>query len=96
MARAIKRLGFTVGTGKPWAARITGRSARYGFAREFAPVVDRHSSRSGASGWVDVALEGEPGTIFELHDERGRRFVRLNADGSLTRVEAAEVLEAVS
>lgn len=43
----------------PWAARVTGRDKKYGFAQEFLRASDRSMSRSGRTGTATYHAEHE-------------------------------------
>lgn len=77
--------------GREWVAEITGRHPKYGFAREFLPVLARDWSSSGRTGVTVFALDD--GKIYEVNAPyKGRCFIRIE-NGEAKEVSVQEVMK---
>lgn len=79
--------------GKTWCAEVTGRdrSAPGGLARDFMRIIERNTSRSGATGTYTYEL-GDG--VYESNEGRrrlGRRFW-IVADGKIRETDRAGAL----
>lgn len=81
---------------KEWVAKITGLSAKFGFEREFCPVVERNWSSSGKSGTTVVLINSDgyyqvssPSTGKYGHD--ARFFIKVENGEILENITAEEI-----
>jgi len=78
---------------KEWVAEITGRHPKYGFAREFLPMLARDWSSSGKTG--STSFELEEGKVYEVNAPyKGRYFIRVE-NGKIREAAVQEVMEYV-
>lgn len=75
--------------GKGWLARVTGTDPKFGLAREFVRAVERHSSRSGATG-TSAYILGDG--LYESSDRDGRSYLQVK-DGVLRSIDRAELVD---
>jgi hypothetical protein len=79
--------------GKTWLAAVTGIGGEFGLEREFVSPIERHTSRSGATG---TAVYEVGDGIYESSEGRkrlGRRFWRVDGQ-TVTSIDRADVVEA--
>lgn len=94
-------LGGLLGYPKPhyWAAKITGRDPKYGYARSFLrPKIDYAKSNSAGSRGVFLWYIFESGEIYEVSSpvswKRTRRyFCMVTEDGDIVEIGKEEVEE---
>lgn len=80
--------------GKEWTAEITGRHPKYGFSREFLPVIARNWSSTGKTG--STSFELSEGKVYEINEPyKGRRFVTVT-DGKIQEIPIKKVMEIVN
>ena len=94
MITATITLDIATYEGKTWLARISGYpGGKFGFDREFVNAINRHTSRSGATG--SVQYEVDPG-LYESNEGRrrlGRRYWIVDAQGDISEIDQHEAIE---
>ena len=91
--RAEITLDVCTPEGRTWLAEITGLDSKFGLSRTFVVAAERRISRSGKTGSIDYVVG--PG-LYESNEGRrryGRRFWRVNDDGTVDRISRNDVLD---
>lgn len=89
----IISLGYDLRLGKTRVARLYRRADGWGIGHDYLAPIGRYPVPPRRSGAYLFRLE--PG-VYELSDLGGERYVRVDADGSITRLpDVAAALEAL-
>jgi hypothetical protein len=95
MNRATITLDVCTPEGRTWLAEVTGVDRKYGLERVFVTAADRRLSKSGKTGSIDYTVG--PG-LYESNEGRrrfGRRFWRVDTDGTVHQIERGDVLDII-
>lgn len=80
--------------GKTWLAQITGLDTRMGFDRTFLRAIEKHTSKSGKTGYATYAVTDG---LYESNEGRrrlGRRFWSVKG-GVVTEVDVLDMIALV-
>lgn len=90
----------TIGSSRPWVARITGPDPRYGLAREFVRGATDYSRANSVRSRGVRTFYALPDGLYEINSpetwKRTERYFALIRQGEMERVDAATALQAAA